>query len=276
MALLQCATIGRMSRFGCTVALVLALAAAARAADDRDPVARARLLYNQGKWEDAIMAADQARAALTRADGADLIAARAYLERFRDSGGPDNLDRARERLRRINPEHFVPRERVEFTVGLGEALYFDASYGAAAAVFNGLLEQPAALAGAERERVVDWWATALDRDARPRTEFDRQAVYQRIRDRMHAELGVSDVSTAAAYWLAAAARGQGDLQGAWDAAQAGWVRAPMAGGRGATLRADLDRLVLMALVPERARALGQPPASLRQEWESFKERWATE
>jgi hypothetical protein len=264
-----------MRRFGWAVALLFAFAAAA-GADDRDPVARARLLYNQGKWEDAIMAADQARAALTRADSADLIAARAYLERFRESAAPDDLTSARERLRRINPERFVSRERVEFTVGLGEALYFDASYGAAAEVFDALLEQQGALAGAERERVVDWWGTALDRDARPRSEFDRQAVYQRIRDRMRAELGVSPVSTAAAYWIAAAARGQGDLQGAWDAAQAGWVRALLAGERGVALRTDLDQLVVTALVPERARALGQPPANLRQEWESFKERWASE
>jgi hypothetical protein len=73
-----------------------------------------------------------------------------------------------------------------------------------------------------------------------------------------------------------AARGQGDLQGAWEAVQAGWVRAPMAGDRAPALRADLDRLVLTALVPERARALGQPPEALREEWERFKSRWARE
>ena len=265
-----------MRRFGWTVAVLFALATAAAAADERDPVARARLLYNQRKWEDAIAAADQARANGTRADSADLIAARAYLERFRESAEPDDLTSARERLRRISPERFGARERVELTVGLGETLYFDDSYGAAAEVFDSLLAQSGALAGAERERVVDWWATALDRDARPRSEFDRQAVYHLVRDRMHTELGLSPTSTAAAYWIAAAARGQGDLQGAWDAAQAGWVRAPLAGERGVALRADLDRLVLTALVPERARALGQPPADVRQEWERFKERWATE
>lgn len=263
-----------MTRFGWTVAWLFVLTGVAAAADDRDPVARARLLYNQGKWEEAIMAADQARANLTRVDSADLIAARAYLERSRENDDAEHLTNARERLRRINPERLGARERVEFTVGLGETLYLDGSYGAAAEVFDSLLTQSGALAGAERERVVDWWATALDRDARPRPEFDRQPVYQRIRDRMHAELGVSPASTAAAYWLAAAARGQGDLQGAWDAAQAGWVRAPLAGARGVALREDLDRLVMTALVPERARALGQPPANVRQEWESFKERWS--
>jgi hypothetical protein len=34
--------------------------------------------------------------------------------------------------------------------------------------------------------------------------------------------------------------------------------------------------VLDALVPERARALGQPPNNIRQEWERFKDRWSGE
>ena len=89
-----------------------------------------------------------------------------------------------------------------------------------------------------RERVLDWWASAT-----------------------------------AAYWRSAAARGQGDLQAAWDAAQAAWVRAGLASDRGAALRADLDRLVLRGLVPDRARELAEPPETLRLEWERFKERW---
>jgi hypothetical protein len=50
----------------------------------------------------------------------------------------------------------------------------------------------------------------------------------------------------------------------------------MAGDRAPALRADLDRLVLTALVPERARALGQPPETFRDEWERFKSRWTPE
>ena len=65
-----------------------------------------------------------------------------------------------------------------------------------------------------RERVLDWWASAIDRDSRTRAEIDRQAPYQRVRDRMLQEIAVRPGSTAASYWLAAAARGQGD----WPAA----------------------------------------------------------
>ena len=256
-----------------------ALAAAPDDKADKDPVARARTLYNQRHFDAAITASDQARTVPARADSSDLIAARAYLERFRESEAPADLTNARERLRRLDPQRLGARERVEFLVGVGEALYFDGSYGAAADLFNSLLapgaQGPTAggLPPDARERVLDWWASAVDRDARPRAESDRQGIYQRIRDRMQEEMSARPASTAAAYWHAAAARGQGDLQAAWDAAQAGWIRAALAADRGTSLRADLDRLVLRAIVPERAKAIGQPADALRQEWERFKDKW---
>ena len=139
-----------------------------------------------------------------------------------------------------------------------------------------MLTSYAPLLAEEQERVLDWWASALDRDAASRTELERRGVYERIRARMREEIGAFPTSAAASYWLSMAARGEGDLQGAWDAAEAGWVRAPMASDRGALLRDDINDLVIHALVPERSRALGQPPETLRQEWERFKERWAKE
>jgi hypothetical protein len=248
------------------------MAAPLRAADD--PLARARLLYNQGQFEAAVNAAEQARLTPTHADAADLVAARAYLERFRASAAPDDLVNARERMRRIDPQRFAGRERAEYIVGLGEALFFEGAYGAAADVLETIVQTRELLTGDARERVLDWWASALDRDAKPRPEIERQGVYQRIRSRMDEELAAHPQSGTAAYWIAAAARSQGDLQGAWDAAMAGWVRAALTPDRGAALRADLDRLVLRAIVPDRAKVTAQTPDSLRQQWEQFKERWA--
>src|ERR1700745_2545788 len=112
-----------MGRIVAVAALCLAFAASARAADD--PLSRARTLYNQGQFESAINAAEQARLMPARADAADLVAARAYLERFRASAEPDDLVNARERLRRIDPQRFPANERSEYVVGLGEALFFD-------------------------------------------------------------------------------------------------------------------------------------------------------
>ena len=251
--------------------LVLALGVPLPGADD--PLARARLLYNQGQFEAAIDAAEQARLTPARADAADLVAARAYLERFRASEASDDLVNARERLRRIDPQRFPARERSEYIVGLGEAMFFEGAFGAAADVLDPIVRSPDQLTGDARERVLDWWASALDRDAKPRPEIDRQGVYQRIRVRMEEELATRPGSGTAAYWLSAAARSQGDAQAAWDAALAAWVRAPLMLDHGVRLRADIDLLVLRAIVPDRAKATAQPPESLRQQWEQFKARW---
>ncbi len=249
----------------------LVVTSSALAADD--PLARARLLYNQGQFDGAVSAAEQARLTPARADAADLVAARAYLERFRATAAPDDATNARDRLRRIDPQRFPPRERLEYIVGLGQMLFADGAYGAAATVFEPVLQSPDLLTVAARERVLDWWASAVDRDTRPRTEMDRRDSAQRIRARMDEELATHPGSGAAAYWLAASAHAQGDHQAAWDAALAAWVRAPLTSDRGDALRADLDRLVLRAIVPDRARAIAQTPESLRLQWEQFKDRW---
>src|SRR5262245_8726931 len=231
--------------------------ASALAADD--PLTRARQLYNQRPFQEAVSAAEQARQLAAPADLADLVAARAYLERFRESAAADDLANARDRLSRLDPAKFPPRERAEYIVGLGEALFFDDSFGAAAAVFDSVLLSGESMSSEARERVLDWWATSVDREAKPRPDIDRHEIYQRIRTRMRDEIATRPANGTAVYWLAASAQAQGDQQAAWDAAQAGWVRAPLTGDdRGAALRADLDRLVVMAIVPDRARVLGQP------------------
>ena len=76
-----------MHRLAAWTAVLLAFAAPLLAADD--PLARARQLYNLGQFEQAINAAEQARLTPARADAADLVAARAYLERFRVSEASD-------------------------------------------------------------------------------------------------------------------------------------------------------------------------------------------
>ncbi len=262
---------GRLVRLLVCAACAAGFALPARAADDA--LAKARQLYNQQQYEAAVNAAEQARLTPARADAADLVAARAYLERFRTSQASDDLANARLRLRRLDPLRFEPRERIEYLVGLGETLYFDSAFGAAADVFDAVLRGPDAIATIQRERVLDWWADALDRDARPRPDIDRQAVYRHVRARMDEELALRPGNSAAAYWTAAAARAQGDLQAAWDAAEAAWVRAPLAADGGAKLRADIDTLMQRAIAPERAKVAGVPAQRLQNEWEQFKERW---
>jgi hypothetical protein len=258
----------------CGVMGLLILAATPlKAADPKDPLERARTLYNLGQFDAALAAAEEGGRLPARQDSADLIAARAFLERFRETAAPEDLTNARERLRRLNPERLGAAERVEYIVGLGEALFFGESAGAAAEVFDSVLARREDLLPEARERVLDWWASAVDREVRPRPDIERQDVYRKLRERMQAELGANPASTVASYWLAAAAWAQGDLQAAWDAAQAGWVRAPLTSDRGVTLRGELDRLVQRGIAPARAKVLAQPPDAVRLDWESFKERW---
>src|SRR5438093_97424 len=84
-----------------------------------DPLARARSLYNQRQFEAAVSAAEEARLKPANADAADLVAARSYLERFRQTAMTEDLTAARERLRRLDPLRLAPRERSEYIVGLG-------------------------------------------------------------------------------------------------------------------------------------------------------------
>jgi hypothetical protein len=255
------------------VTVMIAAGAAASAKGNLGPLVQARSLYNQRQFEAAVSAAEEARLIPGRADSADLIAARAYLERYRQTDAADDLANARDRLRRLDGQRLAPRERDELIVGLGEALFFEGSYGAAADLYASVLNRTDALGPEAHDRVLDWWATTIDRDAKPRSDFERQTLYLRIRTRMQAELDLHPSSAAAAYWLTASARGQGDIQAAWDAAQGAWVRAILASDHGEALRADIDHLVLEAIVPDRARFTAQPPDQLRAEWEAFKDRW---
>jgi hypothetical protein len=135
------------------------------------------------------------------------------------------------------------------------------------------------LGPAAHDHVLDWWAGALDHLAASRPPSERPQIYQRITIRMSQELEHDPASTPANYWTVAAARGSGDVEGAWSKLIAAWLRAPFTRDRGAALRADLDRLVVQALITERAgkmtgRDLVQMTAALTADWESFKAAWA--
>jgi hypothetical protein len=253
---------------------------------DQDLLTRARALYNQQDADGAIAAALEARALPGAADAADLVLARARLERFRRTSDRADLVAAREALIQIKPERLPSTDQIDLLVGLGEALYLDGQYGASAELFESALPRVGSGAGApdlgarSRERLLDWWAAALDRAAQSRLAADGSARYARILSMMQQELSRNPGSVPASYWVAAANRALGDLDRAWDAAIAGWVRAGLAGGGGTQLREDLDRLVLQAVIPERVRLLAESDRDreriaeeLRAEWEGIKKDW---
>jgi hypothetical protein len=251
-----------------------------------DPLAEARRLYNLGQYESAERLAREAAAIPSRADAARVVLGRIQLERFRQSADQRDLNMARESLRMVDTAPLDAAERVELTIGLAEALYFEERYGAAAQLFESVRQRSSLLGTPAHERVLDWWATSVDRQAQTRQPEERPALYARVLQRMTEEIAEYPGSTAAGYWLAAASRASGDVEQAWHAALAGWLRATLADDRGAALRADLDRLVMQAIIPERAskavkvdtpaRAdlVKEAQAAMTTEWDTFKKAWS--
>jgi hypothetical protein len=244
----------------------------------QDALGEARRLYNAGLFDEAERQARIAHDQADTANSAGVVLGRIQLERFRKAPTQTLLGDARRSLREVDPRTLNPRERLELTLGFAETLFLEDRFLAAADMFWPILGASSELGPAAHARVLDWWASALDRHAQTRPMAERTEIYARITQRMNAELTLDPGSTPAGYWVVAAARGSGDLDGAWNAAAAAWVRAALAPDLGVILRGDLDRLVAHALIPERAARLSPKDPSLaltglRSEWEAFKNNW---
>ena len=259
------------------LAMVVLLAAGSALAAEPPALARARMLYNAADYDGAIAAAALARTQPSAADAAALVEARARLERYRRDADAADLSAAREALNAVRPSMLSGRDQVDFLVGLGQSLYLSDLFGAAADLFDSALERSVLLPERDRTMLLDWWATAVDHEAQAAAPERRMRLASQIMMRMDDELRRDPGSVPANYWLAVAARGAGDLDAAWDAAVAAWVRATL-GPATMQLRTDIDRLVTEALIPERARARRareqvDATDTLRAEWESVKEQW---
>src|SRR4029077_2619700 len=113
-----------------TMTLAL-LASVAAAAGPREMLARARQLYNAGKYDEAIEAARGATVKPDLADRARIVIARACLERFRRSAEPSDLVTARDALAQVKAGDLEPDDRLDLTIATGESLFFDDKPGAA-------------------------------------------------------------------------------------------------------------------------------------------------
>jgi hypothetical protein len=246
-------------------------------ADEPAALAKARALYNAANYDGAIEAATAVRQQPEWADAAALVISRSYLERFRLRHEQTDFVAALETLSTIRAAALSARDQLDLLIGLGQSLYLDDSFGPAAELFDTALNRASMLSARDRLLLLDWWATALDSEAQSRPVDRRTNVFRRIATRMEEELRQDPGNRVANYWLAAAARGTGDLERAWDASIAAWVRASLSPDS-AALRADLDRLVTTALIPERIRlrpAREQEDAAnaLRSEWDLIKQQW---
>lgn len=258
------------------VGLWLALASGASAAEP-SLLVQARTFYNASDYDGAIAAAEMARTQPAIADAAALVEARARLERYRHNPDPLDLAAARAALNTVHAAVLSPRDQVDLLIGLGLALYLSDMFGPAAEVFDTALERSMMLPDRDRLMLLDWWATAIDREAQAASPERRARLAGEISTRMGDELRRDPGNAPANYWLAVAARAAGDADMAWDAAVAAWVRAPL-GAAPEQLRNDIDRLVVDAIIPERARLRSQrdqpdPAGTLKAQWEMIKADW---
>jgi hypothetical protein len=259
-------------------ALVVTGAGSTAWANEPPALAKARTLYNAGDYAGAIDAASVARKDEAWADAAALVVARSHLELYRERADAEDLSAARAALGAVRAGALMPRDQVDLIVGLGQSLYLSEIYGAAGELFDTALSRASLLSPRDRLLLLDWWATSLDREAQSRPADRRARVFERISARMNEEIQRDPGSAVANYWLAVAARGTGDIDGAWNSAVAAWVRSTLSPDTASRLRDDLDRLVTQALIPERSRSAGsrepqEAVAALRTEWELIKEQW---
>src|SRR5688500_13652072 len=112
----------RMRLLAATAAAILTFTAPAAAAD---PLAEARRLYNLGQYDDAERASYDASKVRESAEGARLVLGRIYLERYRRTGDAADLSSARDALKAVDARLLNERERLEFIIGAGEALYLE-------------------------------------------------------------------------------------------------------------------------------------------------------
>ena len=275
-----------MARFGCATIRVVRRCAVVFSASllvpavgyAQDPLGEARRLYNSGQYEAAEQSARLALANPGTENGARVVLGRAQLERYRQTDTPNDLASAREALRAVDPRTLDSRERVELTIGLAETLFLEDRFSAAAEIFAAVLDASRALGTSAHARVLDWWATSLDRHAQLLRVAERDGTYRRISDRMQAELAQDPGSTPANYWAVASVRGLRDVDAAWNAAMAAWVRSGLAPDRGAAVRSDLDRMVIDGIIPDRVARLelkdsAPATAGMLSEWELFKADW---
>jgi len=260
------------------VALMVVVLATTSVSADRAELARARSLFNQRQFDGAIAAALVAQKTPATMDAATVVLSLAHLERYRERANPADLSAARTALGTVRATSLDPRDHIDFLMALGEALFFEDDYGAAAQIFESGLDGAIAQGPVPAEAMLDWWGSAVERHADGLAREQREAAFGRMRDRMARELSRDPGSAAAGYWVAVATRGAGDPAGAWDAAIAGWVRARLASGRAANLRADLDKLMLDGIIPDRVRLLApdrraEAESNMKADWAVVKERW---
>ena len=263
-----------------TTFLLVAATTGLNAQRAADPLTRARQAYNEQQFDRAIVLANEAKATPALANSASLVISRALLDRFRRAGDSGDVESARAALLSVDPARLTATESSELHLGMAELMFVDDQFGTATEMFEVALDRPGMVPDRSRDRVLEWWAASLDRHAQLGPDTQRMAKYWRMLTRLEREAARGPASPAVAYWMAAAARAVEDPERAWALAIAAWIQAPMiAGTRADALRSDIDRLMEIAIIPERAAHTAAnadveaQKLALAAEWKAIKAKW---
>ena len=218
------------------------------------PLARARDAYNAGEYDQAIRFASDARAAADpRTRPPSCSPGRTSSATARRS--PRSTCRARaEALKGVGDARSRRPTTTSTSSGSASRCYYEERFGAAAECFA--RARPGRRPVDRRRAKVCSTGGPARSISRRRSDpkWIARAIYQRIFDKAGGGVPNTTIDRPPPRTgSAAAARGADDLERAWAAAIAGWVRAPSTGGVRRSLRADLDRLMTLAIIPERAR-----------------------
>ena len=181
-----------------------------------------------------------------------------------DADRPASSTRRKANLRAVDSRALDQSERIELQVGLAALLYYEDRFGAAAELLEPVVDSSATLAPDAHERALDWWATALDRQAQAQPAGERATSISgspngwssscgAIPDRAPRTTGWPRPRAAPATSIAPGRR-----------RPPGWIRASLAPDGGVALKADLDRLVTTAIIPDRAARLPPREQALTQ------------
>jgi hypothetical protein len=156
-------------------------------------------LHNAADYAATIEAAAVARVDPAWADAAALIGARAHLERYRVRLDPGDLIAARDALTAVRQAALAPRDQVDLLVGIGQALYLGGTFDAAGNLFEAALDRASVLGPADRLRLLEWWATPINREVQELAADRRAPLLERLDERMEAEMRQVPGNAVAAY-----------------------------------------------------------------------------
>ena len=172
-----------MDRRCALAAALVILFGGAPALAQRAELAKARSAYNEQRFDEAVEAALVAQKFPATSDAATLVLSRAYLERYRQRANPTDLAAARSQLGNVRVSNIDARDHLDFLMALGETLFFEENYGAAAELFESGLDGAIAQGPTTGEAMLDWWGSAVERQADGLEREPRERLFAHLRER---------------------------------------------------------------------------------------------